>query len=295
MMHDVLAIIVCFHPDHAHVRRLIDAIAPTVGCIVLYDNGALDVAQLGPIAANLRVESPGGNMGLAKPLNFACDYGVQHGYRFLVSFDQDSTPPSDMIPLLRDELLAYQQRDPRAVAIGPQLVDVRDGKETVSPFVRFTTFGVEKWTGQGTEPVSQLITSGCMMDLNHWSADSRFKEPLFIDLVDNNWCWKMTRMNYRLLGTSRARMPHELSEEIRESRVMSLNKYGRVRRYFQMRNAVYHLFHESLSAAQRLYVARAMVVVFASSLMADERPMQALWQCLRGAVHGLAGRLGAYR
>jgi rhamnosyltransferase len=294
MMRDVLAIIICFHPDHARLRGLIDAVAPGAGRIVLFNNGGLDIAKLGEIGADIHVESPGDNLGLATPLNFGCDYAVEHGFRFLVSFDQDSTPPVDMIPRLREELIAYQQKNVRAIAIGPQLVDIRDGKETVSPFVRFRGIGVDKWTGEGTEPVSQLITSGCMLDLQQWSPEKRFKDPLFIDLVDNNWCWKMTRMKYLLLGTSRTRMPHELSEEIRESSVISLNKYGRVRRYFQMRNAVYHLFHESLSLAQRLYVARAIVVVFASSLIADERRSHALRECLRGAAHGLAGRLGAY-
>jgi rhamnosyltransferase len=200
-----------------------------------------------------------------------------------------------MISILERELVEYQSRNMRAIAIGPQLVDVRGGKYLVSPFVRFGKFGVAKWSGEGTEPVSHLITSGCMIDLRAWSTENQFKDELFIDYVDNNWCWQMTRKDYLILGTSRTSMSHEISEEVKESKYISLNRYGKVRRYFQMRNSVYHLLHESLTLAQRLYVARAMVIIFASSVFSDERPVQSVLQCLRGAAHGLIGRLGSYR
>ncbi|SDI11402.1 rhamnosyltransferase [Paraburkholderia phenazinium] len=296
MTRDILAIIICFKPNHERLRGLIDAISGSVGRIVLFDNGGLDVAKLACTGAEkIQVESPGENVGLATALNFACEYGAKNGYRFLISFDQDSTPPAEMIPILERELLAYQAKNARAIAIGPQLVDVRDGKEMISPFVRFGKIGISKWSGDGTEPVSQLITSGCMVDLSVWGTENRFNDELFIDYVDNNWCWRMTRKKYLVLGTSRARMPHELSEEIKESSYISLNKYGWIRRYFQMRNGVYHLAHESLSLAQRLYVLRAMIVVFLSSVISDERPLQSVWQCMRGAAHGLVGRMGAYR
>jgi rhamnosyltransferase len=296
MTRDTIAVIICFNPNHDRLRGLIDAISGSVGCVVLFNNGGLDPAKLASTAAvRIHVESPGQNLGLATPLNFACEYGAKNGYRFLVSFDQDSTPPADMIPLLERELLTYQAKNPRAIAIGPRLVDVRDGKETISPFVRFGKVGVTKWIGEGTEPVSQLITSGCLLDLRMWDAENRFNDALFIDFVDNNWCWRMTRKQYLILGTSRTRMPHELSEEIKESSYISLNKYGQIRRYFQMRNSAYHLVHESLSLAQRLYVLRAMVVAFLSSMISDEQPLQSVWQCLRGLAHGLVGRLGAYR
>jgi rhamnosyltransferase len=134
-----------------------------------------------------------------------------------------------------------------------------------------------------------------MLDLRAWSAENHFKDELFIDYVDNNWCWKMVRKNYVVLGTSETRMTHEISEEVRDSKYISLNRYGKVRRYFQMRNSVYHLLHESLTMAQRLYVARAMVIIFASALFSDDRPVESVLQCLRGAAHGLIGRLGAYR
>jgi rhamnosyltransferase len=295
IMSNIIAIIICFNPDHQRLRGLIDAVNPGVGRIVLFDNGGLDMAQLGGVSAKILVESPDENVGLARALNFGCEYGAKNDFRFLVSFDQDSTPPVDMISILERELVEYQLKNARAVAIGPQLVDVRGGQESISPFIRFGKLRIFKWTGNGTEPVSQLITSGCMLDLHAWNAENRFNDELFIDYVDNNWCWKMIRKKYLILGTSRTRMPHEISEEIKESSYISLNKYGRVRRYFQMRNSVYHLIHESLSPAQCLYVARAMVVVFLSSLLSDERPLQSVWQCFRGAAHGLVGRLGGYR
>lgn len=294
-MNRILAVIICFHPNHERLQRLIDAIRPSVGGIVLFDNGGTDASRLVGVGADVRVQSCGGNVGLAKALNAACEHGVKHGYRLLVSFDQDSTPPVDMIPVLERELIAFQAREPRAIAIGPQLVDLRGGRELVSPFVRFGRVGVSKWSGTGTEPVSQLITSGCMIDLRAWNDGSRFNDALFIDYVDNDWCWRMVRQGHVILGTGRIRMSHEISEQIKASSYISLNKYGPFRRYFQMRNGVYQLLHEPLSFAQRLYVLRAMVIVLCSSMASDESPSRSVWQCLRGATHGLLKRLGPFK
>ena len=294
-MTDILAIVICFHPDHRRLRDLIASIEQDASRIILFDNGGLNPVELGEVSDKVDVVSRDRNVGLGEPLNYGCDAGVRGGYRFVVSFDQDSSPPSGMIDSLRRELLAYQEKDERAVAIGPQLIDHRHGHDQVIPFVYFDGHKTLKWSHEGTRPVSHLITSGCMIDVSRWGDVDRFLDDLFVDYVDNNWSWRAVRRGYVLLGTSRAMMPHEISEGIKKAGIFSVNKYGHIRRYFQMRNSVYHLFYESLTLAQRLFVLRAMVVTFVSASMADAASLRSLWQCARGLWHGLTGRLGPYK
>lgn len=290
---DVLAIIICFHPNHQKLINLINGINSSVSKIILFDNGGVDPDLLRDISNTMEIVSSGRNAGLGEALNFGCDKGFQDGYRFVVSFDQDSSPSSEMIHALRRELLAYQEKDSRAIAIGPQLIDRRDGCTSVMPFIRFDGLKVVKWSGEGTQPVSYLITSGCMIDIGCWGAVDRFCDDLFIDFVDNNWSWRAERRGYVLLGTSLATMPHEISEGIEKKGIISANKYSPFRRYFQMRNAAYHLIYERLTLVQRLYVLRAMAVTLVSSLVSDASSLKSIWQCLRGLGHGLIGKLGS--
>lgn len=292
---DTLAIIICFNPDHDRLRKLLLAIEGALSKIILFDNGGLNHDAVAGFSRDVEISTLGGNVGLGSALNFGCEVGVREGYRFIISFDQDSDPSSEMILNLRKELVAYQERNARAIAIGPLLVERRGEREEVLPFVRFGKYGVSKWSGEGTEVVSQLITSGCLIDLHLWRDADRFNEDLFIDCVDNNWCWHAVRSGYFLLGTSHAIMPHEISEGIKKFGSLSMNRYSVTRRYFQVRNSLYHFFYEPLSLAQRIYLLRAMGVAIVSSIFSDRYPLQSAWQCLRGAGHGFVGKLGPYK
>jgi rhamnosyltransferase len=293
-MNSILSVIICFHPNVKKLNRLITSIEAGVGQIILFNNGGLDESELIIKSSKVIVESRGQNIGLAAALNIGCDIAVKNGIKFLIAFDQDSNPGEGMIPILQAELLEWHAKDPRVVAIGPQLVDERGGKRVTSPFVQFRRFGFNKWSGDGVQSVSQLITSGCMIDLRIWDKTNRFDDKLFIDFVDNNWCWRMIRKGHIILGTTSVSMPHEISERIEKRINFSTNTYSPERRYFQVRNAVYHLFYESLSMAQKIYVLKALVVTFTSAQISDEYRMRSILQCLRGLLHGVAKKLGPY-
>jgi rhamnosyltransferase len=293
-MNSILAIIICFHPDIEKLDRLIKSIEVGVEKVIIFNNGGLNESEISIKNPRAKIESRGQNVGLAAALNIGCDIAVERGIGFIIAFDQDSNPGHSMIPILHAELLECQAKDGRVVAIGPQLIDERGGKSVTSPFVQFERFGFNKWSGDGVQSVSQLITSGCMIDLKIWNKANRFNDKLFIDYVDNNWCWRIIRKGHIIMGTTNVKMSHEISERIDKKINFSTNTYSPVRRYFQARNAIYHLFYESLSMAQKIYVLKALAVTFASAQMSDESRVRSMWQCIRGVVHGVAKNLGPY-
>jgi rhamnosyltransferase len=293
-MNRVAAIIVCFFPDLEKLRVLIEVIEPSVCEILLFNNGGLNEVELNCENPKIKVKSLGSNVGIGAALNAGCDLALANGSRFAVTFDQDSTPEKNMIPILIQEFLSYQVHTPRVAAIGPQLVDIRGKSEIVFPFVQFTSLGYKEWRGAGTQSVSHVVTSGCLIDLNVWCDGNSFDERLFIDLVDNNWCWQLIKNGYFVLGTSKAKMTHEISDEIKKVNRYSLNTYRPMRRYFQIRNVIYHLCYVKLSLAQKKYLLRSFAVTSSSALFSDTNPMLSFLQCLRGFVHGLTKKLGPY-
>jgi len=292
-MNRVAAVIVCYYPDEAKLTRLILAIHESVDLIVMIDNGGVDARGPRALSDKIRVESRGGiNLGVASALNLGCDIATNQGCRYAISFDQDSHPGREMIHVLLAELQEFQSRGHKVAAIGPQLKDERGDSPHMMGFVRFTRFGFNTWRGAGTEPVDMLITSGCLMDLSAWQDDGRFNDALFIDFVDHNWCWRLARRSYLFLGTGRTIMSHELSNGVKKTSRGSLNTYSPVRRFYQCRNAVYHLLHEPLNYPQRRFTVRILYFTVLSALYSDPQTLQSLRACLRGFVHGMLKKLG---
>lgn len=286
------AIIICFHPDPVKLGRLITTIAPSVERVILFDNGGLDLASLPAIGGKLSVETRGGvNLGVATGLNLSAKAAFDKGDRYAVSFDQDSLPEPNMIEVLMSELRDARCRSMRVAAIGPQTIDVRCGSLRRSPFVRTDGRNSVNWKGEGTEVVSLLITSGCLFDLHAWK-EVPFDDRLFIDYVDFNWCWRLSQRGYVLLGTTRATLRHELSAGLRDAGRITLTKYGATRRYYQSRNALYHLLYVPLSLGGKKFALRNIATTVVAAAIADPVRWQSLRQCIRGLAHGLMKRLG---
>lgn len=294
-MNYISSIIICFYPDILKLNKLIQTIQESVDQIIVVNNGGLDTDLLGMESGKVRVESRGENLGIASALNIGCAIAIESGHRFIISFDQDSTPEKSMIPKLMQEYLIYEVAGQKVAAVGPQLIDVRSGLSISIPFVKFTSYWYEELVEEGTQLVSQLITSGCLLNLSAWADGNKFNEELFIDFVDNNWCWRVIKKGYVVLGTTKARMAHEISDKIKKTNRYSLNKYGPTRRYFQSRNAVYHLFYEDLLVAQKLYLLKSLLVMLASVLFFDENRLRSFWKFLHGVVHGSMKVLGPIR
>lgn len=295
-MSHVAAIIICFHPDREKLARLIGSIAEAVDEIILFNNGGLDEEYLPAVTTKISIETRGGqNLGIATALNIASEAARRSGCRYAVTFDQDSHPEKSMIPVLLAELQGWQARGHLVAAIGPQLVDVRAGGAKTSPFVQTSKLDSKNLAGEGTQPVSLLITSGCLFDLEVWRTAARFDDRLFIDYVDFNWCWRLAMHGYQLLGTTKARMRHELSGGLKPLGRLILTKYGPVRRYFQCRNAVYHLLHEPIPLGAKRFVMRNIATTMIAAAYADDAVAKSLWQCLRGCVHGVFKKLGPFR
>jgi len=234
-------------------------------------------------------------LGIATALNLACEAAQQRGCQYAVIFDQDSQPDSNMIARLLVEFQEWKQQGYKVAAIGPQIVDLRGGSERRAPFVRVSRYSCRKVFEEGTVQVSGLITSGCLLDLSVWKDVAKFDDDLFIDFVDHNWCWQVAAKGYVVLGTTKVKMVHELSSELRTAGQYTLTMYGPTRRYFQSRNAVYHLLHYPFSIGRAQFAIITLAHTILSAAVVDNARWNSLWQCLRGASHGAQKRLGPFR
>lgn len=286
------AIIVCFHPDHQKLWRLIAAIVPSVSRIIVVDNEGLNIASLPETSVELKVVSQGANIGVAAALNLGCQVAVELGERYAITFDQDSLPEPGMIEVLMNELLRFQEsRASPIAAIGPQIVDVRDGMAIRSESARSDMGIASSGEADKAQPVELLITSGCLLDLKAW-RHVPFDARLFIDSVDFNWCWRLAKEGYLCLRVNTARLQHELADGLIYWRWITLTRHGPTRRYYQCRNALYQLLYVPIPWSGRCFLMRDLLRSIIAAVWVDQAKAQATCLCLRGCMHGVLGRLG---
>jgi rhamnosyltransferase len=286
MSQGICAVIVTFRPDAGKLLDLVTRIRGQVQKIVIVDNASPDLPPL-PEAELIRNQT---NVGLAGALNQGIERAMAAGFELVVLFDQDSKPNPDMVIALQEDLENLMGRGAKIAAIGPSIVDVRNA--TSLPFVRFG-FPLNRKIPPADWPVSCdfLITSGTLIPVGVLRNIGLMREGLFIDNIDMEWCARAKHCGFTLYGSARAKMLHELGDDLLTLPVVgrTVAVHSATRLYYFMRNRVllYRLKHVSRTwVAQDLLRIPVKLAIF--SLLVPGR-LHNLKYMLKGLAHGIAG------
>ncbi len=309
MPEQVVAVIVAYHPDLTALQHLIDAARPQVSSIVVVDNtpasDSTPLAQLPslPPMAGVECLRIGFNAGLAAALNRGCEWAEAHGAKFVLLFDQDSVPASDMLSRLIEAWKAAELAGVRVAAAGPRFTDSRGAP--VFPFLRVGLLRnrvVAPQSGDHFVVTQTLITSGCLLSLDALREIGPMNEGLFIDNVDLEWGFRAASCGWSLIGAPRATLAHSIGDEHVPApwwarlfgKPMAI-RHGNARLYYITRNRIrlYWMPHVPLKwKVQDLLRLPAKIVL--SLWLADDR-LAAASALARGVAHGIANRSGAMR
>ena len=202
-------IVVVYKPDLLCLQRLVKRLAEVVDEVVLINN---DAALLDTSAwpDNIRILHSGRNLGVATALNLGVQHLAQRNCSHAWSFDQDSLPAADALERLRIAWQATAQ--PSSVAaLAPQIQEYTTAHPL--PFLIVDSNGDlhAKYLNAPAE-VGVAITSGFFFRIDVWRALGGALEPLFIDHVDTEWCWRLRSAGWRILAVPEARIDHQLGE-----------------------------------------------------------------------------------
>jgi rhamnosyltransferase len=193
---------VTYHPDPEFPAR-IHRILPQVGALVIVDNGSAeaqqhmlrDLAVLPPIHLVLN----GVNLGIASALNIGIRHAAALGFAWALLLDQDSDVDEDMVRHLCAVRAVFPDRDKLAV-IGSGFRDINKDGPVVKQAV-----GAAPW-----EEAEFVITSGSLISLPVHAAIGAFREELFIDSVDVDYCYRARARGYRVIKTRKTIMAHAI-------------------------------------------------------------------------------------
>ena len=180
MKKPIAAGIVLYEPkDVERLKKCLGTVLSQTDKLYIFDNSCKDHSAM--LDRDIAYISEHQNKGIGYALNRLAEAAERDGYEWLITMDQDSLLPDKTV----SSYLKYIGRKDIAL-ICPQVIDKRRSYMKIK-------------TSPQKEYVAFCITSACCTRLSAWTQAGKFDEWLFIDLVDNDFCKRITACGYRIL------------------------------------------------------------------------------------------------
>lgn len=288
----ICGVIVTYNPD-SYILENVSRLCEQVAEVFVVDNGSSAAAK--ELLRALDGKDPitlifnPTNLGIAAALNIGLNYAVSRGYEWVATFDQDSRVTAGMLHTMLNVYAAELQQEKVAI-LAPRYLDQGTGMMT-----SYATSGFGS-SGADYSEVITTITSGNLVNVKAFRGVGPFKEELFIDYVDNEYCLRCGVMGYKIYEISSAVLEHNLGvpsqHEFLWKRLLTTN-HSPLRRYYIARNRVYvykQYFGSYSSWVMNDIFASLKEVLKIVFFEADRR--EKLKSIFRGIGHGIIGRFG---
>ena len=164
------------------------------------------------------------NYGIAKALNVGFRYAQELCSDWVLTMDQDSDLPHNML----SEYKRYIPMLPKAAVLSP-LINMYDGENQQSTDTFFE--------------IPEALTSGALIKMEAYVASNGFKEELFIDGVDFEFCKHVRLLGWYVYQINSIVMQHHLgnTEEVKlfGKHLFYVTHHNYVRHYYMQRNTLY--------------------------------------------------------
>lgn len=266
---NVIAGIVTFNPNIDKLKENLSSVISQVDEIVIADNGSANVVEIEKLIDKydgLQLINNKKNLGIAAALNQLCHYGKEKGYQWILTLDQDSVCPHDMLEHLVSSI------KPNTAIVAPNII-YRNNAEYAEQ------------GESGAYEVAWVITSASLTNLNVWEHIGGFDEALFIDGVDKDFCFRARLAGYVILKCYDTILLHELGN------LKCIKVFGKViyvthhsagRKYYMARNAIY--LDKKYGTREAF---RSIIKLVTKTVLFEKQKIDKSFQILGGVVDGM--------
>lgn len=239
---NLCAVVVWYNPTSLENGRdaiaNIQSYASLVKRIYIVDNSSSDNHLLAEQIPNVRYVANLENLGIAKALNQGCQMALDEGFEWCMTMDQDSYWDAEQLSLFIQKISDFMSKDSLYVSFAPDT-----SQEVILSYAAILKrkllgrYYRERKTASKPliEEPQKVITSGNIISLFIWQSVGGFLEPLFIDEVDCEYCFRLRKNGYKLLQLREAHMNHNLGSSKRTI-LPKITKHSGKRLYFIIRN-----------------------------------------------------------
>ncbi len=291
----VLAVAVTYNPDPALLSKALKAVFPQVQGVMVVDNGSSNADEVSRIASDLgaRLIANRQNAGIAAAQNQGAGSARAEGFSHVLLLDQDTVLEPNVVEDLMRGLASLEEKQGLVAAIGPAYYEVNSQQRTRAYRASGPTLSripVEA----GADPVESdfIIASGSLIPLSVLDVVGGFREDLFIDLVDVEWCFRARAAGYRSFLAPAARVDHHLGSGTVRLGTRQIALHTPIRNYYWVRNALWMTRQRYTPLAWRCYfLSRSLAFLATYTILADRRGLR-LRLMSRAIWHSLTGRFG---
>lgn len=262
----IAAGIVTYQPNLEKLKRNIAAISGQVDAVYIFDNHSAMIDEICAITGErCMVIRSNKNVGIARALNVLAQSAEKDGVDWLLTLDQDSEVFPKLIALYRNYL---------------------DKAASLTCYRKDRNIDATQEEDDGSHEVPYCITSGNLVNLSVWREIGGFNERLFIDMVDIDFCFRMTAKGYKILCIHRFGFLHEIGDG---SFIKILGKkrftgnYSAFRKYYIFRNMAYVIRKYKLH--KHYYSYKRLGMLFFSILVSEKNKWNKSKSAVRGFIH----------
>ncbi len=259
-MHDNFFVgIICFYPNPIRVCSIIEKFNPKN--IIIFNNGGSDF--IFSKYSNIKKLGNGENCGVAHALNQIVNEAVLLNCRYLLLSDQDTFYPDSYV----EKMIHTFQYTDDVGAVLPAWLDSNSNSNITKKQYIYSRFNLTlKQIKTQSCIISHGITSGMIIDL-HKVSHIDFDEALFIDWVDNEWCWRIFNQDkLKCVYNSKVILVHQLGESVTNIVGIEFTARSPLRDYYIIRNAVYLFIHKNYLFSIKFYLFKKIIhhIIFSS-------------------------------
>ncbi|SDP56854.1 rhamnosyltransferase [Mucilaginibacter sp. OK268] len=282
------AIIVIYQPEITELIKNIAGVINAVDQLILYQNSSI-ADQLIFYEAYLNLPhkdkitflGTGDNVGIATALNMGVKWSLENDYTHILTLDQDSYFEPGVLTSYK--LLISQQNDDRIGVFG------------INP-VCGNSFLFE--VADQVLEVTDTITSGSIFPLNIFNECGLFMDELFIDAVDYEFCYRISKRNgYKTLVFTSILLQHKVGYVTKTRWGFKTDNYSAFRTYFIVRNHIimWKRYPEIFPRTYKIVLIKTHIIGRIIKVFLAENDKQKKTKAIIiGLIHGLKGRLGYY-
>jgi rhamnosyltransferase len=217
----IFGVVVLFHPDSTIIDN-IHSYINSVEVLYVVDNSEAKnktVLEKLKLFNNCIYIDNNGNQGIAHALNIGAELAIKNNADYLLTMDQDSKFNKNDIQKIVNWI--SNNNDTNIAMASPM-----HSQHEIDNYDNFKLYEL------------LTMTSGSIVNLNIYKEIGGFKEELFIDCVDSEYCLRLASSGYKLHRFRKILLEHSCGEGS-EKLGITMTNHNYIRRYYIIRNRLY--------------------------------------------------------
>lgn len=277
----IAGVVVLYNPSESIINN-IKTYLPQIEKLFVVDNSDLpnDIeAKLNISDKKINYIFNNGNVGIASALNIGLNSAIVEGFQFLLTMDQDSYFEDQQ---LNNLICKLDETEPIGI---------------YSPFHK-NKFNTNLPKTDDLEEVSDVMTSGNIIDLSAASKVGKFNEEYFIDYVDIEYCLRMRKNGYKIVRVNNSILNHNEADLSRRKFLgrfvyppnhYPIRWYYKIRNYNYLKKEYFSVFKEYFKVEKK-NIRNNIIKV----LLFEKKKVKKVKMMIIGYIHFLKNIFGSY-